>query len=400
MRVFIAFTLLVGLSGWVGYRWGHGPEPALAMWAEKPRQRPQERRPPRESQREEGIEVIQRLKRDEFLIPRDYLRGIEAWNHVKGLSLAQVKEALAITGEKAAFANWDNLATLLFHRWGELDPEEAMRHVRQLGNAETQNYGSSILVAWMKNDPEGAYRWSVGDRKFAESIQFARMLPSTLMSESAASAMEKSKLLGDAVSRAVAMNLAQAMGGDARSRAEFLAAISSLDNKPGQDAIGTMIRVWSSQAPDELLKGWNGLPVDGELQKPLLNDILALWGNREPAKAVEWMTAHPEMAELGQVQRVYRTWLVNDAATAERWLQGRSDSGAFAADIVKQMHSEALNDTMGINWSGLSQEDLDNNRQSHYRIWAQAKPDEAALWLESIGPEAAKSFTGKTDDKQ
>ena len=25
---------------------------------------------------------------------------------------------------------------------------------------------------------------------------------------------------------------------------------------------------------------------------------------------------------------------------------------------------------------------------------------ETALWLESIGPEAAKSFTGKTDDKQ
>lgn len=62
MRVFIIFTtLLVGLSGWVGYRWGHGPEPALAMWAEKPRQRPQGRRPPRESPRE----VIQRLKRDE-----------------------------------------------------------------------------------------------------------------------------------------------------------------------------------------------------------------------------------------------------------------------------------------------------------------------------------------------
>ena len=81
-------------------------------------------------------------------------------------------------------------------------------------------------------------------------------------------------------------------------------------------------------------------------------------------------------------------------------MQGRSDPGAFAADIVKQMHSESLHNTMGINWSGLSQEDLDNDRQTHYRIWAQAKPDEAALWLESIGPEAAKSFTGKTDDKQ
>ena len=86
--------------------------------------------------------MIQRLKRDEFLISRDYLRGIEAWNHVKVLSLAQVKEALATTGENAAANGWDNLATLLFHRWGELDPEEAMRHVRQLGDAEAQNFGS------------------------------------------------------------------------------------------------------------------------------------------------------------------------------------------------------------------------------------------------------------------
>lgn len=36
--------------------------------------------------------------------------------------------------------------------------------------------------------------------------------------------------------------------------------------------------------------------------KPLLNDILKSWGKRDPAKAVEWMTAHPEMADLGQVQ--------------------------------------------------------------------------------------------------
>ncbi len=401
MRVFIAFTtLLVGLSGWVGYRWGHGPEPALEMAAEKPRHRPQERRELRESPREDGVEVIQRLKREEFLISRDYLRGIEAWNHVKGLSLAQVKAALATTDEKAAFANWDNLATLLFHRWGELDPEEALRHVRQLGEAEAQNFGPAILAAWIKNDPEGAYRWSVGDRKFAESIQFNRMLPSTLMSESAASAMAKAKLLGDDISLSVAMKLAQAMSGDAESRAEFLSAISSLDQKPRQDAIGTMIRVWSSQAPDELLKGWNELPIDGEQQKPLLNDVLKLWGKREPAKAVEWMTAHPEMADLGQVQGVYKTWLENDAATAERWLLGLSDAGAFAADIAKQMHSESLNNTMGLNWSGLSQEETQNNRQTHYRIWAQAKPEEAALWLKSIGPEAAKSFTGKTDAKQ
>jgi hypothetical protein len=401
MRAFIAFTtLLVGLSAWAGYRWGHGPETALEMWAQKPRQRPQTHRQPRESQREDRIEVIQRLKRDEFLISRDYLRGIEAWNHVKGLSLAQVKEALATSGENAAANGWGNLATLLFHRWGELDPEEAMRHVRQLGEAEAQNFGPAILVAWMKNDPEAAYRWSLGDRKFAESIGFDFMLPSTLMSESAASAMEKAKLLGDGISSSVAMKLAQAMSGDAKSRAEFLSAISSLDKKPRQDAIGTMIRVWSSQAPDELLKEWNDLPIDGEQQKPLLNDVLKLWGKREPAKAVEWMTAHPEMADLGQVQGVYKTWLENDAATAERWLLGRSDPGAFAADIAKQMHSESLNDTMGLNWSGLSQEEIQHNRQTHYRIWAQAKPDEAARWLESIGPEAAKTFTGKTDARQ
>jgi hypothetical protein len=401
MRAFIASTtLLVGLSAWAGYRWGHGPEPALEMWAEKPRQRPQERRPPRESRREENIEVIQRLKRDEFLISRDYLRGIEAWNHVKGLSLAQVKEALAITGEKAAPDNWANLATLLFHRWGELDPEEAMRHVRQLGDAEAQNFGPSILVAWMKNDPESAYRWSLADRKFAESIGFDFMLPSTLMSESAASAMEKAKLLGEGISSSVAMKLAQAMSGDAKSRAEFLSAISNLDKKPRQDAIGIMIRVWSSRAPEELLKGWNDLPIDGEQQKPLLNDVLKLWGKREPAKAAEWMTVHPEMADLGQVQGGYKSWLENDAATAERWLLGRSDAGAFAANIVKQMHSESLNDTMGLNWSGLSQKEIQRNRQTHYRIWAQANPDEAARWLESIGPEAAKSFTGKTDAKR
>lgn len=402
MRVFIVFTtLLVGLSGWVGYRWGHGPEPALEVLAEKPRQRPQERRQPKKSQRdEEGIEVIQRLKRDEFLISRDYLRGIEAWNHVKNLSLAQVKEALATTGEKAAFANWNNLATQLFHRWGELDPEEAMRHVRQLGDAEAQNFGHAILVAWMKSDPEGAYRWSLGDRKFAESIQFNRMLPGTLMSESAASAMEKSKLMGDGAPLAVAMTLAQTMADDAASRADFLSAIAGIDGKTRQDVIGTMINTWSWHAPEEVLEQWDRLPISGEQQKPLLETTLKLWGKREPAKAVEWMTAHPEKADLGQVQRIYRTWLEKDAATAGRWLEGRGDPGAFAADIVKQMHSESLNNTMGINWSGLSQEEIQSNRQNHYRIWARAKPDEAALWLESIGPEAAKSFTGMTDAKQ
>jgi hypothetical protein len=401
MRVFIVFTtLLVGLSGWVGYRWGHGPEPALEIAAQTFRQRPQERRPPREAQREEGIEMIQRLKRDEFLILRDYLRGIEAWNHVKRLSLAQIKAALATTGEKAAFANWNNLATLLFHRWGELEPEEAMRHVRQLGEAEARNFGPAILVAWMKIDPEGAYRWSLGDRKFAESIQFNRMMPSTLMSESAASAMEKSRELGDGVSLAVARTLAQTMADDASSRAEFVAAIAGLDEKARQDAIGTMIITWSTRAPEEVLGKWDELPISGEKQKPLLETTLKLWGKREPAKAVEWMTAHPEMADRGQVQSIYKIWLESDAAIAERWLQGRSDPGAFAANIVTQMHSESLNNTMGLNWSGLSQEEIQNNRQTHYRIWAQAKPDEAALWLESIGPEAAKPFTGKTDAQQ
>lgn len=157
---FIAFTtLLVGLSGWVGYRWERGPEPALEMPEEEPRQRPQGRRQPRESQHEDGIEVIRRLKRDEFLLSRD-LRRIEAWNHVNGLSLAQIKEALAITERK-----WLPMA------------------------------GTISRPCF----------FNVG-------------------SESAASAMAKARQLGDGVSIAVARTLAQTMADDAKSRAEFLAA--------------------------------------------------------------------------------------------------------------------------------------------------------------------------------
>lgn len=385
---------LTGLASWAAFRAGKGHGAVAAMFAAKPSastkasQREARERPAPQDSAASGIHRF--MGRNSEDATTEEL--LEAWELIRSFSKDQVKEGLELTGRDWDGANPNYLALMLYTRWSELDPAAAVKSAASLPPGAMQTFGGAALWNWVKSDPEAAYLWCKKNEDFATKCNHDSMIVAMLATEPAASALEKAKLLGPELLPMTARHFAMQAGTDENQRARFIAEAAKLPDELRREALFQMARAWSFVDPEETLSSVGSIFQDEEYQRRTKEALVGEWAKRDPQQALAWLGANPPADLTDQQASIWKRWVTEMPDSANLWLTQQGDAPALAEKIVRQIQSRQLKQTLGIGGQAALRE-TDALRRT-YRLWAAAKPDQAAEWLRTADPQVALTLTG------
>ncbi|QJE94312.1 hypothetical protein [Luteolibacter luteus] len=388
----VSVAVLAGLAGWMAYGLGKGPSPASQVAATLPKQPPAHAGPgtPPSRDARQPLDLPAEIARLCQLDTEHFYQWqrLEEWEKIRSLSIPQVKEALQLIAATDAKFSTRLLKEMLYARWAELDPEEAMAAVA--AHKGEQALGSSALWTWVQRDPEAAQRWQEKNGELAAQLGMNGMLAELLLKEEPAIALEKATHLGKDVRARILAYLPALMVETGDSRAEFRRILDTLPNDERKRLRDLFARSWCGFDPESGLAGLSELIPDKPQQDSVRDYTLKRWGARLPAEALAWMKEHPEESNPGQQAYVWREWVEVRPQDAMEWLKSRGPDAELAEAITRHLQSFATSDPFTRPISG--QRQAAGLRRS-YEIWSRAKPAEAAQWLMSADPKVAATIT-------
>lgn len=315
---------------------------------------------------------------------------VEEWEKIRSLSLLQVKEALALVATADEKLSTHVLKEMLYARWAELDPEQAMAAVAaQPEDKNGHKPGSTALWTWMQRDAEAARRWERENLEFSAGLGAHAMLTELVLKEAPLVALEKARHLGDDVWNLTLVHLTATMAETEAGRADFMKILETLPENQRKKSLYQLARTWCLLKPEEGMAGLGELLPDTKQQDELRKSTLARWGRQEPAEALAWMKSHPQDKNLGQQAFIWREWVEGRPQDAMAWLKSGSQDPELAEAIVRHLQTFSMNDPFARGVSARRQ--ADGLRHS-YQIWAREKPVEAGQWLKSADPKIAATL--------
>ncbi len=209
------------------------------------------------------------------------------WRQVRGLSEEEVKSAIAELGDTSLVEKfpWE-LTTMLFYRWGELDPVAANTAAKVMFPKGFSSPREAVITAWIKQGG-GAAAWDAVKKEneiwaCTRSVpgEVAEMLVASFSDLDDASAF-KEVLRIDDENCEIADNLCSARARKAsatpKSRTEFLAAAAKYPNDYViYCARQTLFREWGKTDAEAALAGVTDLPIPEDERESLRS-----WVRRE-----------------------------------------------------------------------------------------------------------------------
>lgn len=389
----ISVAILAGFAGWAAYGFGKGPSAASQVLASLPKQAPAKETdstsPARRAKPVLDLTAeIERMSRLDMARASGWQRR-EEWEKIRSLSLPQVKEALKLVPTSDEKLNTDILKEMLYARWAELDPEEAMAAVAALPEEKNGGKpGGTALWTWVQRDPEAAQRWREKNAELARGLGMHAMLTELLLKEEPAIALEKAKHLGNDVWGLTLVHLTAMLAETESGRADFMKILETLPEDQRKKSLHQFALTWCSLKPEEGMAALGELIPDTKQQDDLRKSTLARWGRREPAETLAWMKSHPQDKNLGQQAFIWREWVNLRPKDAMEWLKSDGQDAETAEAIARHLQTHAMNDPMS---GKVTQRQVAGLRHS-YEIWSRAKPAEAEQWLKSADPKIAATI--------
>lgn len=252
------------------------------------------------------------------------------WKVVSRLPAAEIPEALRILREARAITvsrtmedkRLAEIESALYYRWAEFDPVAARADVAALPGAPDQQAKSkqdelmkSVLNAWMKTDPDAAYR-SVKDQ-YHFSYMGRDMLVKTWTAENVFENLKRfpennEDLLGEyCVSIVRKENQRNAMLKALQDQTEF---------KDRDWGYMRLFREWASTDFPAAIAEAKKVDRPGFEQSVLEEGLKG-----QPAVALRWAVSQNISPDAGQSWWVgYDRWLYSDAADARQWLENQA----------------------------------------------------------------------------
>lgn len=217
------------------------------------------------------------------------------------------------------------------------------------------------------------------------------MIVAMLSAEPVGSALEKAKLLGGEVLALTAQHFAREAAADETTRAHFIAEAAKLPDDLGKKALFQMARAWSFKDPEAALSSMGDIFTNEDQLKRVKEGLVGEWAKREPQQALAWLGENPPPDLVDQQALIWKRWAIELPEAANQWLMQQGDSPALAETIVRQIQSRQLNQTLGLGGRAARREAEALRRT--YRVWATAKPEQAADWLTKADPQIALVLT-------
>jgi hypothetical protein len=370
-------------AAWGGYLWGKAPPPARkmleaksAILGETPRDLSRSTAEGKRESLETGIRRLMEMKPGDVMGAANQL---PAWEFVRSLTLAEVQQALRITGLEGDPV----LASMLYSRWAELDPAAAMDSLAGPARKQAWGLGQNALWLWVKSDPAAAYRWYQKNRELAGELRFVSKMVDTLMAEPPASAIAKATVLGEDFRKEAAKLIGTRMADTAEAREAFLQLAATLPEQDRADAIARMMLEWGKHEPVAVLRSLERIADPGK-RESMRDDVVDSWSSRDPAGLQEWLHEHPQAADLNKRAELWQGWATERPEDAIRWLAAHGNPPEMAVVVVHRIQSAIQGRPIPLSVGQAANEQA--AIRANYLTWSAADPDEAARWLQATDP--------------
>ncbi|GAA5125451.1 hypothetical protein GCM10023212_27190 [Luteolibacter yonseiensis] len=279
------------------------------------------------------------------------------WKVVSRLPAAEIPEALRILREARAITasrtmeenRLDEIESALYYRWAESDPAAAQADVAAMPGAPDEQAGAkrnklmkSVLNAWMKTDPDAAYR-SVKDQYY-----FSHMGRDMLVKTwTAQNVFENLKRFPDKEKDLFASYCAEAAKRE-DSRNAMLKALKERPDIPDRDrGYGLLFREWTRTDLPAAMAEAKNVDLPGFEKIVLENGI-----QMQPAAALRWAAGKNIPPDGRTWWEGYSSWISSDTADAEQWLEKQApvweEAGHFEAVAMLRIQQLSKQDKIDL----------------------------------------------------
>ena len=322
--------------------------------------------------------------------------SLEAWSIIRGMTMDEVEEALANARSQPDAGQSELQTMMLYFRWAQLDPEAAIH-----ASMTDRNPGfeaavmDAALTAWMKRDPEAAYRFAVDNKDLSEVAPM--MLARLLVGGGMTTALEKADQLGGELRKRVLKEFATAAGSDEESRRAFLDGLARHGTEQERVyAASALVLRWSESDPGAALTATGELEAASKSQS---SDIFRRWMQRDPSAAIVWSVEHPGvLADATRVTAYQRLTSDNPEQAAVALAVLEKEPG-FLASAVKRLQSTY--DREG--WSPYGNDTrllavTTTALRTHFQRWQELDPAAASAWKETLPTRLQANLTAGSNE--
>lgn len=246
-----------------------------------------------------------------------------SWEIIRDLGVSDVRGMLheLEARNKDADGNWQ--MGMLYFRWAQLDPTAAL----QAATTDHQgNFANDALGAWMKANPDAAFRWAESSEKFNEEQPQAAWMAKFLADLPPSEALAKARAYSEKTRAATLKLISQNQAETPEGREAFLAEIvrGDLPEAEKTAAMNSFFKSWGARDAVAALDQVATLSIASKQQTELHQQILGTWGRNHPEAALTWMIGKSDALPVPKQLIHFRQWTQAAPQQAAAWLDRQS----------------------------------------------------------------------------
>ena len=272
---------------------------------------------------------------------------------------------------------WNEFTAALYFHWAEMDPHAALADAMTFTQRQRKNTAvSGVLTAWMRTDPDAAYRAVKDDQQcgYLARNMIVQLWTSENVFENADRYPEKrGDLLGwYAIGHIGNVARRDAMLEDLRKRPDL---------KERSWVYSLLFRAWGYEDFGEAIAAASKEKIPW-LEKQLLDENL---GGKDTSKVFGWATTNGHLPSGPQWEKGYGTWLITSPAEARAWFATESPKwiGAGRNDLVAGFLATEVNAPISTPEPPPEALAARDTLTRHWQTWQAADPKAADRWLDT-----------------
>ena len=292
----------------------------------------------------------------------------------------------ALAAIRANSEGWTSarFTSLLYYRWGQLDPMAAVEHATEQGGRSGAWSAGAALSGWAANDPVGAQTWVGQQEEGDQKRHYVRGLVTGLARSDPNAAQKYIEGLPEGNSRTWLMQtVARArLREGVESAANWAASIESseLRSSAMQSVASQFVRADLDKAIE-----WGSKIAQQENSGDAVAEVAEGLTRSDPARATKWLkTLPPGEASKSAAGEVFQEWGRKDPEAASGYLNNLpagevKDSGinSFSRTIMREDAEAAATWSLAIGDEKLRRDSILNTASYFYRRDKQA----ATVWM-------------------
>ncbi|WAC18958.1 hypothetical protein OVA24_17135 [Luteolibacter sp. SL250] len=281
-------------------------------------------------------------------------------------------------GKWMQLQEWSEITAALYFHWAEIDPHAALADAMTYTQRRDQKIPaiSGVLTAWMRTDPDAAYRAVKDDEQsgyLARDMIVQLWTPENIFENADRYPDKRGDLLGW-----------YAIGhiGDRARREIMLEELRKrTDLKERSWVYALLFRAWGYNDFEAAMNAASKEKIPW-LEKQLVDDNLEGTHN---SKVFRWATANGHVPNGPQWEKGYGFWLMNAPEEARAWFATESPKWIEAGrnDLVAGFLSAEINRPNSILDSPPEARAARDALTRHWQTWHAADPEAAARWLDT-----------------